>query len=48
MKKEDCNHQNCNCGLLAYTKTEEFKKLSKFMKIWTRIKIALIETISYS
>jgi hypothetical protein len=47
MSKEKCDCENCNCGLLAYTKTDHFKSLSKLGKLWVRIKIALIEVIAY-
>lgn len=41
------SREKCNWELLDFTKTKEFKKLSKLKQTWIRIKIAFIEAISY-
>ena len=44
--EKTCNCENCKCEMVDIFQTKEFKNLSRFQRIWIRLKIAFFETIS--
>jgi len=44
--EKTCNCENCKCEMVDIFQTNELKNLSTFQKIWIRLKIAFVETIS--